>query len=130
MVVRRCSTSRKNTFALAITIARPLTSATSGSTSGTAAQNVVRVSGRKIRFSGRITANIAVNVTKFVATIESGRSWRGKRTCFIRLPAPTRLTLEFWSEAWKKTHGSSPVSTKSGKYSMPSARRSTEKTSV
>ena len=91
------------TVTAASTIAKPVTSAASGMNSGSAAQNVDRVSGTISRLSGRITASITSIVTRFVATTETGSSWRGRRTCFTRLAWPSRLEHDIWSADWKKT---------------------------
>ena len=79
-----------------------------------AAQKVVRVSGMKIRLSGRTIASITSIVTRFVATTETGSSWRGKRTCFTRLACPSRLEHDICTADWKKIHVTSPESTNSG----------------
>ena len=79
------------TVTAASTSARPPASATSGSNSGSAAQNVERVSGMTTRFTGMMTASITSSVTGFVATTANGSSCRGKRTCFTRLACPSRL---------------------------------------
>ena len=62
--------------------------------SGIPAQNVDRVSGMKIRFTGTITASITSSVTAFVATTANGSSCRGNRTCFTRLAWPSKLVHE------------------------------------
>ena len=106
--------SRKMTVAEARTIAKPVTSAVSGTKSGSAAQKVVRVSGMTSRFSGSTTASMTSIVTRFVATTETGSSCRGRRTCFTRLACPSRLEHDIWIADWKKIQTSRPVSRNSG----------------
>jgi hypothetical protein len=98
----------------ASTIAKPVTSAASGMKSGSAAQNVDRVSGTISRLSGRTTASITSIVTRFVATTVTGSSCRGRRTCLTRLACRSRLGHDIWIADWKKTQTSRPVSRKSG----------------
>ena len=113
-VVTRCSTSRNITVTDAKTIANAVTSATSGTSSGSAAQKVVRVPGTMTRFSGSTIANMTSIVTRLLATTDTGRSWRGNRTCLTRAAWPSRLVHDIWSADWKKIHVISPDRTKSG----------------
>ena len=55
-------------------------------------------------------ASITANATSWVATIESGTSWRGKRTLRIRFAFSSRLRAADWSDVAKKTHGGRPES--------------------
>ena len=48
--------------------------------------------------------------TSWVATIESGTSWRGKRTLRMRFAFSTRLRDADWSDVAKKTHAGRPAS--------------------
>ena len=99
------------TVADASRIARAVTSATSGTISGNAAQKVVRDSGTMIRFNGSTIASITPIVTRFVATTDNGSSWRGKRTCLTRLACPSRLVHDICSADWKKIQVMRPEST-------------------
>ena len=56
---------------------------------------------------------ITTNATSWVATIESGTSWRGKRTFRIRLAFSSRLRADDCSEVAKNTHGGRPQRRKS-----------------
>ena len=114
MVASRCSTSRKITVAPATTTASPLASAIRGTSSGIAAQNVVRVSGRTMRLMGTMIVSITSSVVRFVATTESGSSWRGNRTCFTRFAWPSRLVDDIWTADWKNIQLMSPEITNSG----------------
>ena len=58
-------------------------------------------------------ASITAKPTSCVATIESGTSWRGKRTFRIRFAFSSRLREADWSEVAKKTHTGRPASRKS-----------------
>ena len=58
-------------------------------------------------------ATITAKPTSWVATIESGTSWRGKRTFRIRFAFSSRLREDDCSEVAKKTHTGSPASRKS-----------------
>src|SRR3954453_22140513 len=102
------------TVAAATTIAKLVTRAVSGTKSGIAAQKVVRVSGLSQRFSGMTTASMTIIVTKFVATTDNGRSWRGRRTCLTRLAWPRRLEHAIWIADWKKSQKRRPGGRKSG----------------
>ena len=53
---------------------------------------------------------ITANATSCVATIESGTSWRGKRTLRIRLAFSSRLRADDCTEVAKNTHGGRPQS--------------------
>ena len=50
----------------------------------------------------------------FVATTASGSMWRGKRTCFTSIGCAKRLEHAICTADWKKTHVTSPETTKSG----------------
>ena len=72
-----------------------------------------RTRGRNGEVEREHDANMTTNATRFVATDESGTSWRGKRVLRISAAASSRLFEAAWSELAKKTQSTSPVSRKS-----------------
>ena len=58
-------------------------------------------------------ASITAKPTSCVATIESGTSWRGKRTLRIRFAFSSRLRAADWTEVAKNTQTGRPQSRKS-----------------
>ena len=55
-----------------------------------------------------MTTSITTSVKTFAATIESGSSWRGKRTCFTSEALPTSELVAVDTEVWKKIQASRP----------------------
>ncbi|MBA3788193.1 MAG: hypothetical protein H0X21_05800 [Actinobacteria bacterium] len=56
---------------------------------------------------------MTTKLTSWVATVESGTSWRGKRTLRIRFAFSSRLRDAACNEVAKKTQTGSPASRKS-----------------
>ena len=59
------------------------------------------------------TPSITAKLTRFVPTMESGTSWRGKRTLRMRFAFSTRLRADPCMVVAKKTQAGSPQSRKS-----------------
>ena len=86
---------------------------TSSATSGIASHSVARTRGSSAKLTTSSTTSITTSETRFVATIESGTSWRGNRVLRIRLALSSSERDAFCIELEKKIHGASPVSRKS-----------------
>src|SRR4029077_13636992 len=97
-------------FADATASDRPETKRTITAPIGIASHAVARQSGRTIIASTITIPVITTNATSCVATIESGTSWRGKRTLRIRLAFSSRLRADDCTEVAKNTHGGRPQS--------------------
>ena len=80
---------------------------------GTATHATSRLSGRTQSASRSTITVIVAKATTWVATTDSGTSWRGKRTLRISGAFSTRLRAPVCSDDAKNTHGGSPHSRKS-----------------
>ena len=80
--------------------------------SGNASQTVSRASGMRNRLRTTTTTSITAKPTRWVATIESGTSWRGKRTLRMRFAFSSRLRDDACAAVAKKTQAGRPQSRK------------------